>query len=119
MADCQKWGTTQFKWSQANWLWSLCGPGPIPPTPVVSIANPPGVDATTLIQPWIEEPWNPYRAGEIEREKKQKLLIELICKVHGEEFNEKKMRKKFKVTANAIKMLINEGAKIDLDLKME
>ena len=45
-----------------------------------------GVDATTLIQPWLEEPWNPYRTGET----KKKKLVRLICKVKGEEFDETK-----------------------------
>jgi len=108
------WSTDCTTWSAACWPWGECA---AVSASVIEIR--PGPDATTLIQPWLEEPWNPYRAGEIEREKKRKLLIELVCKVGGQKFSEEKKRKNFKVTVDEIKMLINSGAKIDLDFNLE
>lgn len=105
------WSTDCTTWSAACWPWSQCT--------APSAGQPPGPDATTLVQPWIEEPWNPYRAGELEREKKRKMLIELVCKIKGQKFSEEKKRKNFKVTVDEIRMLINSGAKIDLDFNLE
>jgi hypothetical protein len=45
----------------------------------------PGVDATTLIQPWLIEPWNPYRAGEIKKKKRVKVVIRMNGKTYEEE----------------------------------
>lgn len=82
--SCPVWGTNDFQWVSAFWIWSTCfGTGSVIPS--VSLQNP-GVDATTLIQPWIIEPWNPYRAGEI----KKKKFIKLICKVDGKTYEEEK-----------------------------
>ena len=103
------WSTDCTTWSAACWMWTECTAPELQG----------GVDASTLVQPWLEEhQWNPYKAGDEER--KRKRLIELICRVKGEEYNEKKMmRKDFKVTIDEIKMFIKSGKKIDLDLKLE
>lgn len=116
--DCIKWVNAGSLWKNANWKWSECSGSIIPPIPIIEIGlQPPGLDATTLIPQWLEEPWNPYRAGE--KDDKRKRLIRLICKINGQEYNEEKMIKNFKVTANDIKMVVKEIAGIDLDLKME
>ena len=87
--DCQllvgvcQWSGDFFRWSGAPNIWSQCLP-PVPPSVVPSQA---GVDATTLIPQWLEEPWNPYRAGEIN---KRKRFIKLICKVKNQTYEEEK-----------------------------
>jgi hypothetical protein len=103
------WGTTCVPWKQACWKWSEC-------STTEEILQPFGVDATTLIQPWLEEPWNPYRAGESHKKRK---LIKLICKIRGEKYEEEKMMKNFTVTADDVKLVVKAISNIDLDLKME
>lgn len=118
-SNCAIWGLTGVLWKNANWKWSECSGSIIPPEPVINIGNLPGVDATTLIQPWqIEEPWNPYQTGSLDR-KKRKRLIKLICKMRGEEYNEEKEVKNFNITVDDIKMIIKVMPKIDLNLKLE
>jgi hypothetical protein len=112
-AICAIWGNTGQLWKDANWRWSECT-GSI--TPVAQIGgNPPGVDATTLIQPWLEEPWNPYRTGSVDRKK----LIRLICKVKETKFDEEKEMKDFKITVEDIRLVVKTVANIDLDMKLE
>lgn len=116
---CAIWGSTNFLFGNANWKWSECSGSinpPIPPIPVVNIGNRPGVDATTLIQPWLEEPWNPYKTNTLE---KQKRLIKLICKVKGQEYDEEKEVKDFKITIGDIRVVVKTVSNIDLDLKLE
>ena len=110
---CYKWGNANIPWKNANWLWSECQVVQDILTGL-EVGNRPGVDATTLIQPWLEEPWNPYRSGE-----KKKRLIKLICKVKGIEYEEEKAMKDFKVTADDIKLVVRTVSGVDLDLKME
>jgi len=109
MIDCFKWGSTGVMWFKANWKWPECGQ-------LISAAISPltGVDASTLIQPWLEQPWNPYRAGEIDKKKK---LIKLICKVNGEIYEEEKEAGDMKISVEDINMIIKEMDKIDLDFK--
>ena len=85
--SCPIWGTNDFYWEGANWWWSMCyQSGSIPPiTSSVVILQQPGVDATTLIQPWLIEPWNPYRAGEIKRKKRVKVIVKMNGKTYEEE----------------------------------
>ncbi len=114
---CQVWSTTKFPWAGANWKWSECSSS-APPIPVVTVGNPPGVDATTLIQPWLEEPWNPYTAND-EHDKKRKRLIKLICKVKGREYSEEKEAKDFPITVGDIRTVVKTVANIDLDFRLE
>lgn len=112
---CYIWGFTDVLWNNAKWEWSECL---LVAEIVAGIL--PGVDATTLVQPWLEEPWSPYRAGEDqEKQNKRKRLIKLICKVKGVEYNEEKMKKDFKVTANDIKLVVKAVSDIDIKLKEE
>ena len=109
---CQVWSTTKFPWANANWKWSECSASV--PVPVVVIGNLPGVDAETLIQPWqLEEPWNPYRTGSLD---KQKRLIKLICKVKNEFYNEEKEVGSYKVTIGDIRMVVKELSGIELKI---
>jgi hypothetical protein len=116
---CYTWGNTDVKWSEANWLWNGCSeptPTPEPPTPTTASVRYDGVDATTLIQPWLrqeEEPWNPYKAQE-----RKKKLVELICKVKGQRFDEQKYSSNCKVTVGDIKLLIKEVTNTDFDIKI-
>lgn len=111
-ADCVKWVTANVLWKDANWWWIQCGIQP-PVTASVVPIQPTGVDATTLIQPWLIEPWNPYRAGE--RKKKKK--IRLICKINNMVFDEEKESGDRNVTVDDIKMEIGTISNIDLDVK--
>ena len=115
---CQVWSTTQFPWNMADWKWSECSSSVVPPIPVVTIGNQPGVDATTLIQPWLEEPWNPYTAND-EHDRKRKRLIKLICKVHGKEYIEEREAKDFPVTIRDIRTVVKAVANIDLDFRLD
>lgn len=112
---CYLWGTTNVLWKNANWRWSECS-GSTPPIPVVSIGNQPGVDATTLIQPWLIEPWNPYRTGSLDKKKR---LIKLVCKVKGQDYNEEKEIKDFPVTVGDIHMVVEKVSGIKLEFSNE
>lgn len=111
--DCWKWSTATVRWLGANWLWSQCKHVEPEPTPSPELINQPGVDATTLIQPWIIEPWNPFRAGE-----RKKKLIRLICKANGMEYDASKEVKDTKLSVDDIKLTI-KNVDIDLDTKLE
>ena len=117
MNFCALWSTTGILWNQSNWKWNECsGSTPIPPIPVVTVVeNPPGVDATTLIQPWqhIEEPWNPYKTGSLRKK------IKLTCKVNGEEYSEEKEVGDYNVSVGSVCVRTNKFSRIDLDLKLE
>ena len=115
---CKKWGTSDFPWRIANFKWSECSGSiqPIPPIPVVTVGNLPGVDATTLIQPWLEEPWNPYRTGSYDKHKR---LIKLVCKVKNEEYKEEKEMKDFKVTVGDIRMVVKAVSGVELNINLD
>lgn len=110
---CTTWANTAVKWSNVNWLWSECsGSSHIPLTPTIEIGNAPGVDATTLDQPWIIEAWNPYQNLE-----KKKRLVKLICKVKDIRYEEEKEVKDFHVSIDDVKMVVKAVANIDLKLE--
>lgn len=111
MLICKIWGLTDVLWKDANWKWSECS------SSIVSvIGNDPGVDASKLVQPWIEEPWNPYKTGSLESRNK---LIKLICKIDGKEYDEEKKVKDFKLTVDDIRMVIKNKDDINVNLKLE
>ena len=113
---CFTWGNTGVLWAGANWKWSECSAS-ISPTP--STGNRPGVDATTLIQPWLEEPWNPYRAGEKDKNKRKR-LIKLICKVKNNSYDESKyLAEGATISVDDIKMIVKAVAGVELKMKME
>jgi hypothetical protein len=116
---CYKWGNADVLWKDADWWWSMCENTPIPPippippvVPVIVMSQPLGVDATTLMQPWLIEPWNPYRAGEI----KKKKVIELTFRMMGKEYSEKKETGDYKVGIEDVNIRVNP-TNIDLTLK--
>jgi hypothetical protein len=112
---CAVWGTKNVWWENGNWWWSQCIP--VIPPPVFISPQLPGVDATTIIQPWqAEEQWNPYRAGEFD---KRKRLIKLICKVKGQTYEEEKEAGDMKISVDDIRMVVKAVAGIDLDIKLE
>lgn len=120
---CAVWGTTGIPWKDSNWWWSACSGSipPIPPIPVVGVGiQPPGLDANTLIAPWLIEPWEPYRAGEDKKKQdKKKRLIKVICKVKGQTYEEEKEVGNYEITVDDIKMVIDAVSNIDLDVKLE
>ncbi len=118
---CSVWGAENSTWKNGNWWWSMCyESGSISPTPPITsnvVIQPPGVDANTLIQSWLEEPWQPYRAGEIEKKKR---LVKLICKVKNETFEESKyLNENIKISTDDIKLVVKKVLNIDLDVKYE
>ena len=144
---CYKWGVSDFKWKDGDWLWSECElvreicakwgeediwwkneniwwskcrdfiPPEPPKPPITSIStHPPGVDATVLIQPWLIEPWNPYKNEE--DRKKRKRLIKLICKCQGYIYEEEKEAIETDISVDDIRMVVNKMAGINLDIKL-
>lgn len=114
---CYKWGNADVLWLNANWLWSQCSGSVIPPTPpTTSFVIPTGIDASTLIQPWLIQPWNPYRAADGEQDKKKR-FIKLICRINGETFEEEKEIEKHEVSVDDIRMVVRSVSDIDLDIK--
>lgn len=109
MNNCTFWSNTGVQWVNSNWTWSEC-------QLIEEIIQSGGVDATTLLPSWVEEPWDPYRAGE-EEKKKRKRIIKLICKVKDIKYDEEKMTKDFKITVDDVKMIVKAVSGIDLKIK--
>jgi len=108
------WSTDCTTWSAACWPWAECS---ITPVPVVAVDLRLGVDAETLIQPWMreEEPWDAYR----QVKDKKKRLIELICKVKGINYDSKKEIKKFTLSVDETKMIVQQYKDIQLEVRNE
>lgn len=124
--DCAVWGTTNVWWKNVNWWWSQCsGSIPVPPPGpgITASLHPPGVDAMTLQQPWLIEPWSPYRQNDsasLARQSKKKRLIKLICKVKGQTYEqEKEVGDMEEISVDDIRMVVKAVSNIDLDVKME
>lgn len=117
-SNCLTWGTAGEWWKHAAWMWKECSGSFQPPTPPLP-THPPGVDAMTLQQPWLEEPWSPYRPNDSGSLAKRKRLVRLICKVKGMEYDEEKEYKRFEVSADDIRLVVKKVSGIDLDLKLE
>lgn len=101
---CKLWNNADTLWKDANWKWSECLSADI---------NPPGVDATTLVPVWQEEPWNPYKA----KEEKQKRIVEIVCKINDINFNLKKEHKTFNLEVRDVKIIMNNSKNIDLKVE--
>lgn len=112
---CITWGSASVLWMQANWMWIECSssnpipPPPPPPVPVINV-HPDGIDATTLIQPWIIEPWNPYRAGEI----KKKKSIKINFRMNNKEYGETREMKDLKLEMGEVRFSLEPESSIDL-----
>jgi NACalpha-BTF3-like transcription factor len=57
------------------------------------------------------EPWNPYRNLE-----KKKRLIQLICKIKGEKFDETKEVKNIQIKVEDVSLVMKEILGIDLNI---
>lgn len=117
VSECIRWFEASTLWSQAGWMWSECSASfhpPIPPVVSIGSLQPLGLDATTLIQPWLIEPYSPYRAGE-----KKKKIVRLICRIKGIEYDESKEAKDLRIAIEDIKLMIDKTKNINLDMKME
>jgi hypothetical protein len=116
--ECITWGNAGALWQDANWLWPACSSSAVPriPTDASIFGQPSGIDATTLIQPWLIEPWNPYKAADRNQEKKKR-LIKLICKVKGQTFEEEKAIENYEISVDDIRMVVQTVAGVDLDIK--
>lgn len=110
---CNLWSNASTLWKNANWKWSECSSSVIPD--VGAGGNLPGVDATTLIPSWQEEPWNPYKTS---TSNKQKKIIKLICKVKNNEYSEQKEVRDVNLTVDDIR-IVRSTKNIDLNLKLE
>jgi len=111
--NCYRWGITNIQWNNANWLWSECQLV----QEILTTLQPSGPDATVLIQPWLDAPWNPFRAGEVETNDKRRRLIKLICKVKDVIYTEEKKAGDMVITANDIRMVVKKVSGIDLKIK--
>lgn len=112
---CYLWSTANVKWKDANWLWSMCSGSPVPgPTPVTASIGFPGIDATTLIQPWlIEEPWDPYK-----NQKKKNKRLELVCVCNGMTYEKEKNVKEISLSVKGVK-LTTISSDVDVEFKLE
>jgi hypothetical protein len=100
---CRLWGSTDVRWSNANWLWSECQLA----EELTQIYNP-GIDASKIYEDnlWNNEP------------EKRKRLIRLICKVKGEEFDEtKEMNTTTKIKVEDIRLVVKSVLDIELKVK--
>jgi hypothetical protein len=119
-SECLTWGTAGEWWKHAAWMWKECSGSFQPPIPPFTASlQPVGVDAMTLQQPWLEEPWSPYRPNDSGSLAKRKRLIKLICKVRGQKYDEEKEYRRFEVSADDIRLIVKKVSGIDLDLKLE
>jgi hypothetical protein len=115
MITCYQWGNTNIWFKNANWIWSQCSSSI---QPITGSIQPLGVDATTLIQPWLIEPWNPYIAND-EHDKKRKRLIKLICNIKGQTYEEEKEMGNMEISVDDVKMVVKKVLDVDLDIKLE
>jgi hypothetical protein len=105
MNICYQWANANISWINADWTWEECQVV----QDIISGIPMDGVDATTLIQPWIQEPWNPYRS------EKKKKLIRLICKIKGQDYDESKPVSDYKINVDDISMVVKKVANFDLN----
>jgi hypothetical protein len=105
MLICRKWGSTDVRWKDANWLWSEC-----------QIAE----ELLEQFKGGID-PKEFYKEEEtfwIKDFEKRKRLIRLICKVKGEKYDEsKEIRENIKIKVDDIKLLVK--AILDIELKVK
>jgi hypothetical protein len=107
------WININVYWSndQSSWTGSLQQQSS-------SCVQPLGADATTLIQPWLIQPWNPYTAND-NHDKDRKQLIEMICEIKGKKYKQEKRIKVIKVSTKNIKINVKNNLDIDLEVDVE
>lgn len=106
---CSLWSSESSTWASANWLWPSCKE--VPET------NPtfPGIDAS-LIARELEEPWDAYKEL---KEKRRKKMVNLICKVRGEQqYSEEKEIKDLQLKVGDVKVIVKAPTVIDLNFKV-
>jgi len=101
------WSQASLSWSQESKTWTDVASSSF----VENVIYDPGVDATVIVQPWLVQPWNPYRAND-----NSKRLIKLICKVEGKVYEQEKKLGSMDVDVNDVKMVV-KPLKIDLEVK--
>jgi hypothetical protein len=105
------WSNSNIYWSNYDIPWSgSFGTGNDP-----SYVQPNGVDATTLVQPWLIEPWNPYTAND-EHDKKRKDIIQMV--VEGITYEQPRKTKKVNISTKNVKINVRKKEDIDLDVKI-
>lgn len=103
MLICRKWGSTDVRWKDANWLWSECQLAE-----ELGQIYESGIDASRIYEDelWRKEP------------EKRNRLIRLICKVKGEKYDEsKEKRENIKIKVEDIKLVVK--AVLDIELKVK
>ena len=73
-----------------------------------------GVDAETLVQPWLIKPWSPYT-----NINKKNKFIKLICKINNVEYDLEKEVKDFNLDVDSVKFIINKNKNIDINANLE
>ena len=102
--ECFKWNTCGVKWNEANWKWNEC----LLVEEIIQFyhAGVPGEEA----QPeWIRPPW-------AESEKKKRILVELICRVKGEKYDQTKELKEIKININDVKLVVKKVSGVELNI---
>jgi hypothetical protein len=103
MMICPLWGSTSVQWKDANWLWSECQ--------IAEELNKiyeSGIDARGIYEDnlWRNEP------------EKRKRLIRLICKVKGEEYDEKlEVKENVRVKVEDIRLVVKKVLDIEIKIK--
>jgi hypothetical protein len=104
MLICRKWGSTDVRWKDANWLWSEC-----------QLA----LELTEQFKGGID-PREIYKEEEtfwVKDNEKKKRLIRLICKVKNEKYDESKIKiEDVKIKIEDVKLVVK--AVLDIELKV-
>lgn len=105
--DCI-WGQSAVLWKDAGWWWSVCQ---------LAVIQPPGVDATTAIQPWLIEPWSPYKSFDSGSLDERNKLIRLICRIYGYNYDETKEVRNIQINVKSVNLIIDPSLNVELDTK--
>jgi len=105
MIICRKWGSTEVKWKNSNWLWSEC-----------QLAEELAEQFKGGIDP--REFYKEEETFWIKDVEKKKRLIHLICKIKGEKYDEsKEMTDNIKIKVDDIKLVVKSVLDIELEVK--
>jgi len=107
---CYTWGECPVLWSSADWTWDEC-------QLVVELVE---VGAKAEDPPWLKQPWEPETWDPFKNQpQKQEKLIEILCKIKGEEYKKTINKKDFKITINEVKLLIKKVLNVDLIVEVK
>ena len=105
MMICRKWGSTDVRWKDANWLWSEC-----------QLAEELAEQFKGGIDP--KEFYKEEETFWIKDVEKKKRLIRLICKFKGEKYDEsKEVNENIKIKVDDIKLVVKTILDIELKVK--